>query len=135
MLPSQVAGTMRVLQPQFAARLSPAIGLASVHASLAHNLAEHPRTAPESQLVSELFLQAGGKLRATRTQSKPGTHLDASAWGSTIGLALSRAGPTEVKALLKGQHGIATRRGNQSNPPPRFARLIAPLLWLLALLL
>ena len=34
----------------------------------------------------------------------------------------ARAGPEDVREVLKGQHGIATRLGNQSNPPPSFAR-------------
>jgi len=121
MLASGIAGSMRVLRPKFVC-LSPAVGAAAVEGSLTHNVAAHPHTVSESLLARELFLEAGGKLRATATQSKPGTHLDAAAWGSVIGLAMASAGQDEVRKVLEGCHSLAMRRPNQSNPPPSLSR-------------
>ena len=114
-------GALQVMRPQYSC-LSPIVGLLASQASFSQNLAAHPHTLPESLLASELFLAAGGKLQATTSRSKPGAHLDIAAWGSVIGLALSRAGPDRVREVLTGEHGVLTRRGNQRNPPPSFAR-------------
>ena len=123
MLSTKVCDTMSILRPQFWC-LSPALGSLATNGSLNKNITQQPHSVSESLLARELFLLAGGKLRATTTRSKPGAHLDASTWGSVVGLALAGADPETVKTVLKDEHGVATRLGNQSNPPPSFKRYL-----------
>jgi len=126
MLPGHLHGVSRILVPSMH-QFSPAVGSVVASSTLTPTFARlggstsSSQVLPESLLTRDLFLLAGGNLRATTTRSKPGTHLDPSSWGSLVGLAMSRADRDTVQVAF-GKHGIATRRGNQSNPPPSFGR-------------
>lgn len=130
MLATRIRGTMAIMKPEFWS-FSPSIGILAGIGCLSRNLAEYPQhlATAESILARELFLSVGGKLKATTTQSKPGCHINADAWGSMIGLAMSNdMDPKEIKTVLVDHHQIPIRpsRSDKSRsysyPPPSFGR-------------